>query len=803
MCSNKLKKLQDNMSVLSELKELNISNNEISSLPDDICRQENLKFLDARNNSLRRLPNTFAESLANLQSLKLDGNPLQDPPLAVCLEGVDAIRKYQSRHYPSDQHSLFGSRDNNNRRQSEEKDTEDAEDSCNRSLPYGGKAYNSRRGESCFHHYVQFLRKGEKHTTQIHPDERKQVIDVSDEMKCEIAPNSVIKPCKISTEILQHTPESLRPSDGESAETESYKIGIETGCFERPPVVSMRSGQGSRRSHDRTRDTVVRSTDSNGNSVGLKSWKEGNIIKAEIPKSSVVTLVSKPKQYSFQLTNGDDLVVSCKNGDVEIDTAGMDDEDRKRAKITAQLMNVDENISVRARELVEENGGDVFALGTVLELQSDADISKPVAFELSLPSCGPLQSNLCETESLLLLKDGGDDRWHDVTDEVSDIQCKEKCLTFTTKLARGCTRFVVALADAGIDVEKTTRKATGMARKNCKMVNFLLLQNKENPKNLYVDCVVSDMRKDRLEEMKNEEYRRNSSLPFSCDIDLPEGERVYLHVGGDQFKVDKGSREYLTFYAKRRCFVLLTVSFDPSGDNDGDDHVQGYVKFTKTKNTDDDESVYCTLNFELPCPVKGKVPTSSPHPLDVAIDLIEEKLLSSDIKRFGRKLLSITDVDRIVYEDRDNTNEQIHQILQTWKKQKGNKALLIDLLSALENIGNKQLAETIQRSISADQQSRMTQTDPAEPVFNAPMNSQVQNNVHPTSHQREIKQDSQQRQQQQPTTVQPSMAFKGAKKSVKGSRRPPRGRGLPMSSAENSQNQMLMLNAFSIQGKGK
>ncbi|XP_070535326.1 ankyrin-1-like [Ptychodera flava] len=618
-------------------------------------------------------------------------------------------------------------------------------------------------------------------------------------MKYEIAPNSVRKPCKISTEILQHPPESLQPSDGERVETEVYNIGIEKGCFDRPPVVAMRSGQGSRRPNDRTRDTVVRSIDSDGNSVGLKSWKEVNIIKAEIPKSSVVTLVSKPKQYSFQLTNGDDLVVSCKNGDVEIDTTGTDDKDRKRAKITAQLMNVDEKIAVRARELVEENAGNVFALGTVLELQSDADISKPVAFELSLPSCGPLQSNSSETKSLTLLKDGGNDRWHDVTEEVAGIQCTERCLSFTTKLARGCTRFVVALADAGIEVEKTARKATGMARKNCKVVNFILLRHKENPKNLYVDCVVSDMCKERLEEMKKEDWRKNSSLPSSRDIDLPEGERVYLHVGGDQFKIDKGSEEYLTFYAERRCWAELTVSFDPSGDNYGDDRVQGYVIFTRTRNSDDDESVYCKLKFELPCPVKGKIPTSSPHPLDISFDLIEQKLLPSDIKSFGRKLLSDTDVEKIVYEDRHNTNEQIHQILQTWKKQKGNKALLVDLLSALENIGNKQLAETIQRAISAAQQSRMTQPDHAEPLFNAPMSSQVQNNAHPTSHQREIKQDyqqqqkqQQQQQKQQQPTVQPSMAFKGAKKPMKAVRRPPRGRGLPMSSAENSQNQLMV-----------
>ncbi|XP_070533939.1 uncharacterized protein [Ptychodera flava] len=705
--SNRLmQQLPGKISVLEGLEVLDVENCSFFNLPEVVCELHYLRFIKAANNNIQRLPNRLGESLPNLQILDLEGNPVRDPPLDICRKGIDAVKKYQYEKHPSDQRGISYPRSVSKY----SKDTantggsDKAKSQRNKVSATGnhGKFAAKRREESG----KKDLKRGEKSTTEIKPDDKKQVIEVSPEMRCEVRPRSVIQRTEVTTEKLEHIPETLNLSEGEVLESELYKVEIDESSFVKPPLVALEMEQGSD-DHDKTRDKVIRSVqvDNHEKNVNLESWKEGNVLKAEMFSSSVVALVSKPKQYSFQLTNEDGLIVSCKNGDVWVDTRE-NDADSKRTKITTQLLKVDKDIAVRARELVEENGGEMFAMGTVLELQTNCDIPKPVTFELLLPVSFDRRylsesgSSVKNMAGLRLLKDHGDDNWRDVTDNVESIQYKNECLAFTTVLDRGCSRFVVAHAGAGIQVEKTAKVATGMARRNSKIVKFLLLQNKDKPTNLYVDCVLADKYKERLEKITSDGFSKRSSLPYSRDIDLPEGEKVYLRVGGEEVRVRKHCEEYLTFYAKRDSFVQLSVVLDPSYTGDGSESFEGYVKFAKTKTGDEDGVVYSTLQFEIPV-VKKAVQQYNHWHFNTAFEKLENGLLSDDIRPLARKLsLTDSEIDGIVYSNPQKKNEQIHQILSTWKERQGETASIESLLHTLQNLGKRNLAESLQRDIS-------------------------------------------------------------------------------------------------------
>ncbi|XP_070570938.1 uncharacterized protein [Ptychodera flava] len=83
-----------------QLNELLLSDNKLKSLPDSICDLVNLTTLDLRNNKLKRLPANFGnlENLGKVEdsTFSVEHNPLEDPPLEICIRGIDVIREYQS-----------------------------------------------------------------------------------------------------------------------------------------------------------------------------------------------------------------------------------------------------------------------------------------------------------------------------------------------------------------------------------------------------------------------------------------------------------------------------------------------------------------------------------------------------------------------------------------------------------------------------------------------------------------------------------------------------------------------------------
>ncbi|XP_077991302.1 malignant fibrous histiocytoma-amplified sequence 1 homolog [Glandiceps talaboti] len=92
---NKIESISLNIGKLIHLKELWINNNKISKFPNAICELSNLKHLWAYRNEIRRLPSMFARRLSKLESLRVYGNPLVEPPYEVVNLGIGAIKKYE------------------------------------------------------------------------------------------------------------------------------------------------------------------------------------------------------------------------------------------------------------------------------------------------------------------------------------------------------------------------------------------------------------------------------------------------------------------------------------------------------------------------------------------------------------------------------------------------------------------------------------------------------------------------------------------------------------------------------------
>ncbi|CAD5231235.1 unnamed protein product [Bursaphelenchus okinawaensis] len=81
LSSNKIRSLPNGLSVLTELKVMNLRGNQLKDLPGDIGTM-NVRSLDLGNNLLIRLPVEFCK-LGGCVDFKVDGNPLIEPPMNV------------------------------------------------------------------------------------------------------------------------------------------------------------------------------------------------------------------------------------------------------------------------------------------------------------------------------------------------------------------------------------------------------------------------------------------------------------------------------------------------------------------------------------------------------------------------------------------------------------------------------------------------------------------------------------------------------------------------------------------------
>ncbi|XP_070570427.1 leucine-rich repeat-containing protein 40-like [Ptychodera flava] len=93
--SNNFSEMPSTIGKLTNLAVLDVSYNRLTTIPDSICELVQLEYLDASYNKITSLPRQFGWKLRHLKKLFLYGNPLEDPPLEVCNNGMRAIRQYE------------------------------------------------------------------------------------------------------------------------------------------------------------------------------------------------------------------------------------------------------------------------------------------------------------------------------------------------------------------------------------------------------------------------------------------------------------------------------------------------------------------------------------------------------------------------------------------------------------------------------------------------------------------------------------------------------------------------------------
>jgi Leucine-rich repeat (LRR) protein len=91
---NKIQHLPAEIGLLKSLKELLLPHNQLVDLPAEIGMLAGLRMLDLRHNKLKRLPPSIGRLLRTGTTIKLDGNPLEEPFPGLLERGANALATY-------------------------------------------------------------------------------------------------------------------------------------------------------------------------------------------------------------------------------------------------------------------------------------------------------------------------------------------------------------------------------------------------------------------------------------------------------------------------------------------------------------------------------------------------------------------------------------------------------------------------------------------------------------------------------------------------------------------------------------
>jgi internalin A len=90
---NKIKSIPSEISFLTNLSKLDLSDNSISEIHEDIINLKSLQHLDLSKNKLKHLSEKVA-NLPGLKELNLDENPFDLLPPEIVARGVESIRNF-------------------------------------------------------------------------------------------------------------------------------------------------------------------------------------------------------------------------------------------------------------------------------------------------------------------------------------------------------------------------------------------------------------------------------------------------------------------------------------------------------------------------------------------------------------------------------------------------------------------------------------------------------------------------------------------------------------------------------------
>ncbi|XP_072128367.1 p53-induced death domain-containing protein 1 [Mobula birostris] len=681
LMKNQLRVLPGSIGELVALKRVDLSENKLEQLPDEIGKLSSCTWIDFSGNRLKTLPSTLT-NMASLGELHLHSNQLITVPAELAyipnLSRLDLQNNCLRSVPPEIQNFPFVHLKGNPIGEAEgpeEQDHDKPKEIAIRNLPSNTESFTIT-AEGCN-------------------------VALPCGIEINFPPEAVSLMTVISCNVIAPDPQQVKLKHHDfllSPVLELLPHGIQ---FKKEvviwmPYISSRS--------DHKREVVMRTFNGSWNNLETKISKSRRLASCSVLHFSWFIVISRLKENKCTVpTEGTRLFSSVDPNIKVIFPSGAVNETRT-VKMQVFPVTVEE-----LHELVDDQDSLASPLLCLSQSSTD-DFLKPVTIQLPLPS-GISGFTLDRSKVHLLHGDPEIQDWMDITDQV--------VLEFTHLYA-----IFEVYHFSWYWLWYTTKTYVGGIAKNVYerlrrwQVSFLALQRKRDPEQVLLQCLP----KHKVESVcKNLEKRYWGPEPSDI-VEMFEGEQFFagfekgIEIVSDRPDCIDG-RISFTFYSHLKNIKEVYVS--ALADRKTQD-VKGQVSFYRgslpenvpeeaaKKRKGPDSMWLATLPIKLPrqkSKHQNELRTYPPLNLgDEETGYLTEANLLSIARRIGSEWQNIginlglpySELERIAYNNRDNLDKQILEMLFTWARCNGNVSGCIrHLIQAMKESDREDIAEEI------------------------------------------------------------------------------------------------------------
>ncbi|XP_019625496.1 PREDICTED: ankyrin-3-like [Branchiostoma belcheri] len=533
---------------------------------------------------------------------------------------------------------------------------------------------------------------------------------------------------EITCQVINPNDVTLPLKDGEMLVSDVIELGPHGTTFRKPVTVQM---QYNSKSLDGATEAVVWVSEDRSQWKELETSRKGeDSVAVSVDHFSIFAVISQPKQdkftvptEGFKLTSSTQPAVQISFPEQAVDT---------ETPVTIQVQEVPKR-AVEDIKAKDESFQNLVGTSPIVNVEtvstSEVQFHKPVTVRVPHPQHYMDIRHEGPTKLRVMSCEEGTEDWMDVTDNVTISRVTEEFVEFeVTHFTRW---IVIVVTDIFGDTEELgpIRLKTLCRWLQHRPVQFILMQRDDNTNEFVVECTPAEDAEGKHAALLQMGYK--GPLPTKSAIDLFEGQVVEIALVGNvsiaTFGLGSSTKQHITFHSQRGSRHQMQIMALKATDQHGLDGKGSAAFFAlpRVEVVKQKRTAYLRKRHEklahppgrklqeptFLCQLPVHVPIGSTD--QVSADAEDSKSLERVGKYFYfiKEAVSIdwrdlafhlgfkwADIDNIASKDGNHDDKsRCMDMLQEWKKKKGDAATIEVLMEALSKAGLQSVVDGLKK----------------------------------------------------------------------------------------------------------
>ncbi|KAI8495244.1 positive regulation of extrinsic apoptotic signaling pathway via death domain receptors protein [Branchiostoma belcheri] len=527
-----------------------------------------------------------------------------------------------------------------------------------------------------------------------------------------VSGGAVTMETEITCQVINPNDVTLPLKDGEMLVSDIIELGPHGTTFHQPVTVQL---QYNSTSSGGATEAVVWVTEDRSHWTELEITKETkDMLSVSVDHFSIFAVISQPKHDQFPVPTEGRTLTSSTQPAVQISFP--EQAATTETQVTIQVQEVPKS-AVEDIKAKNESVQNLVGTSPIVNVQtvstSAVQFHKPVTVRVPHPQHYMDIQHEGPTKLRVMSCEEGTEDWMDVTDNVTISRVTEEFVEFEVT---HFTRWIVVLVE---DILGNTEKFGPIPTIVCQWlqrrpVQFILLQREDNANEVIVECTLDGCAEEKRPKLMKEGYK--AQLPSGTEH-LYEGQQVNIRFQGN-VKLTRygarGAKQQITFHSQQYNRIHMHLMALKDRENSGLDG-QGYVELRALPRVEvakqkvksqmatmersareaeerESRSQHSFASCQFVCHMGVQNRLLAVHTVELS-----KEAVSTDWQDLAFHLgFERADIANIAGRNRDDKSRCM-DMLQEWKKKKGDAATIEVLMEALSEAGLQSVVDELKK----------------------------------------------------------------------------------------------------------